>query len=94
VWAFHRLLFFTKPPDVGGDFRKIVIELVITTGEPVYMGLRDHAFVQVDMPDRRRLVAAAVIEMDGNPRWQFSQRSRRTVKRQLIRRRVWPAGLT
>src|SRR5687768_9784618 len=53
-----------KPADIGGDFRQVVVELMITTGEPAYNSLRNSPRVEADMLERHRFVLAAMIGID------------------------------
>src|SRR5262245_29542728 len=50
--------------DTGGNLGQIVVELVIAAAEPMNERAGDRSLIKINMPNRRSVVLAAVIEMD------------------------------
>jgi hypothetical protein len=64
-----RILALIQAANVGSNFRKPVVELVIAGCQAAHMCVGNKASVQLDVRKRHGIVIAAMIEEDGNVAW-------------------------
>src|SRR5882724_3016082 len=56
-----------KPADICGDFRHIIVELMVTTGESAYDSSWNSLRVEVSVLERRRFILTAMIHIHWCP---------------------------